>query len=99
MPAPRTKTYLVKAAAGVTASTPALPSNPRRIALLIQNTGSGPGLVRFGDTVKIDGSDLLLAAGATLPPWTQSDTTPVESVNFYSTTGTTFCVMETVSGD
>ncbi len=99
MPASRTKTYLVKAAPGDTTGTPPIPTNPRRLGLIIQNTGAAPGLVRFGDTVKNDGSDLLLAAGTFAPAWSTPETTPVESVNFFSTTGTTFCVIETVKGD
>lgn len=99
MPAPRTKTYLVKAAAGIAPTTPPVPTNPRRIALLIQNTGQSPGLVRFSDPVKNDGSDIMVAAGVILPPWTQGDTTPREAINFFSAIGTTFAVMETVEGD
>lgn len=89
----------MKAAPGDTSSTPPIPTNPRRLGLIIQNTGSTPGLVRFGDTVKNDGSDLLLAAGEFAPPWSQPETTPIESVNFFSSDGTTFCVIETVRGD
>jgi hypothetical protein len=99
MPAPRTKTYLVKVAAGVNPTTPPVPTNPRRVGLFIQNTGGTPGLMRFADPVKGDGSDIAVAAGAILPPWTQADTTPREAINFFSQNGTTFCVMETVEGD
>jgi hypothetical protein len=99
MPAVRTKTYLVKAAPGVTTGTPPIPTNPRRIALFVQNTGAAPGLVRLGDTVKNDGSDILLASGEFIPPWQTPETCPVETVNFFSTDGTTFCVIETVRGD
>jgi hypothetical protein len=88
----------VKAAPGDSASTPPIPTNPRRIALVIQNTGAAPGLVRFGDTVKNDGSDLLLAAGMFAPPWQTPETTPIESINFFSQNGTTFAVLETVQG-
>jgi hypothetical protein len=96
--ASRTKIYLVKAAPGDTTGNPPIPTNPRRLGLVIQNTGAAPGLVRFGDTVKNDGSDLLLAAGEFAPAWLTPETTPIESVNFFSESGTTFCVIETVKG-
>lgn len=94
MPLRSTKTYTIVSAALDTKAAP-LPTNQYRIGLRIQNTGANPGLARFGGPVQANGSDMLFASGAS-EKWSQSDTTPVESVSFYSVAGTTWSVSETV---
>lgn len=74
------------------------PANPKRIALLIQNTGANPGLVRFEEPIQGDGSDLLFAAGAGLL-WDRADTCPVSAINVGSALGTTFAIVETTRKD
>jgi hypothetical protein len=86
--------YPVVVAAGVFAR-PA-PAVGNRVMLLIQNTGSQPGLVRFGTSVRSDLGDLQLASGEKSPLWNIPDTTPNEALNFFSTFGTTFAVLEIV---
>lgn len=90
----RVKQYVVVAKAN-TPQRPT-PAVPNRVMLLIQNTGANPGLVRFVGEVRQDGGDIVLAAGAFSPLWDQKDSTPNDALNFFSTAGTTFAVLEMV---
>lgn len=74
------------------------PANPKRISLLIQNTGANPGLVRFEEPIQGNGSDLLFAAGAGLL-WDKSDACPVSAINVGSELGTSFAIVETTRKD
>lgn len=90
------KQYVVIAQAATDVKpTPAVKS---RIMLQIQNTGTNPGLVRFGGPVRRDGGDMLLAAGQFSPLFDRQETCPNDSLSFYSTAGTTFSVIEIVEG-
>jgi hypothetical protein len=92
----QTKTYLgVSQASAQLVSISPVPTNPRRLGLMIQNTGLNPGFCRFGAPVTGNGSDLLFAPGAVIK-WDQSDTVPLESINLASIAGTTWCLMETI---
>jgi hypothetical protein len=93
----RSKHYLVRADAGAVEPTPPVSGNPGRIGLLVQNTGGNLGLLRFNGPPLGDGSDIQLGAGDSFK-WEHCETTPTESLNFFSTAGTTFAVLETVCG-
>lgn len=69
------------------------PAAPDRTLLLIQNTGANPGLLRFSESCKGDGSDLVIAVGS-FWLWDQADTCPVEAVNLASVLGTTWAILE-----
>lgn len=100
MPAISSKQYKVITAAGTATdatSRTAAPQAPNRTMLLIQNTGANPGLVHFGENVQGDGSDFLVASGASLPLWDQADTTPKEKINLGSAAGTTWAILEQVT--
>jgi hypothetical protein len=95
----RTKTYGVVCDAG--SNTPetcvrAAPKNVQRSMLLIENTGDNDGLVRFGEPVLGDGSDILFTSGSGLL-WDRSATCPEASLNFGSADGTTFSVTEQIT--
>lgn len=72
-----------------------VPGNPARRMLLIQNTGSNDGLIRFEEPVQGDGGDMLFAAGAGLL-WDRSETCPESAINIGSANGTTFCIIEQI---
>lgn len=91
---PMIRQYVVIVPAGE-ASRPS-PAVGMRVMLSIQNTGANPGLVRFADVVRLDGGDMVLAAGQFSPLWNQRETCPNEALNFYSAAGTTFSVLEMV---
>lgn len=94
----RTKHYLVAATNSTVAIAPPVPTNPKRIALLVQNTGAQLVLMRFTQPVNQDGSDVAIAAGA-IVRWDQSDTAPLEAIFFFcgNAAGSTVAVLETVS--
>lgn len=71
------------------------PTNPKRILLMIQNTGANAGLVRFEEPIQGDGSDILFAPGAGLL-FDRGDTCPQGAVNVGSSAGTTFTILEGV---
>jgi len=70
-------------------------ANPKRILLMIQNTGANPGLVRFEEPIQGDGSDMLFESKSGLV-FDRSDTCPQGAVNIGSELGTTFMIMEGV---
>lgn len=69
------------------------PLAPNRTLLVVQNTGANPGLLRFGEPCKGDGTDLVVAAGAFVS-WDQADTCPVEAINLVSILGTSWAILE-----
>lgn len=95
MPALRTKQYLVASPAAGPSTSPG-PMVPNRATLRFQNTGANPGLFRFGGATRGDGSDLTVAAGATVSYDQDASTCPKESLNFSSVAGTTWAVIEGV---
>lgn len=93
MPAVRTQQYGVKLAAAET-SRPTT-AVPNRKSLFIQNTSVNPGLFRFDGAPRQDGSDILFSSGQ-VQRWDIPDTCPTDSLNFFSTLATTWCVIEGV---
>lgn len=93
MPALNTKQYQVICAAGAASKSPG-PAVPERRYLAIQNTGANEGRFRFGGAVRGDGGDMIFAAGALVIFSPTPDLCPTESLNFSSTAGTTFAVLE-----
>lgn len=69
------------------------PNNPNRTLITIQNTGANPGLLRWGEPCKGDGSDQVIAAGQD-KTYDQADTCPVEAINLASIAGTTWAIVE-----
>lgn len=100
----RNKQYRVILLAG--SNTPntsiqATPATPSRCSLLIQNTGANPALFQISNPIRGDGSDILLAAGASflfnqLAP-DGSFNGPTESLNFGAALATTIAIMEGVA--
>ena len=70
------------------------PNQPKRVQLLIQNTGANPATVKFGQPCNSALDGFVLAAGALL---NLHDPCPPESLNFFSTLGTTLSIYEGVS--
>lgn len=95
MPALSIKQFQVISVAG-DPSKAAVPANPGRKYLVIQNTGGNPGRVRLGGAVRGDGGDMVFSAGQLVPLSIQADLCPLESINFQSTAGTTWAVLEGV---
>jgi len=71
------------------------PANPRRIFLMIQNTGANSGLVRLEEPIQGDGSDMLFTTGSGLV-FDRETTCPQGAINIGSAAGTTFCIVEGV---
>lgn len=94
MPVNRTQQYSVTCPAGELV-TGVSPHVPKRVLLVIQNTGANPGLFRIEKQVQLDGGDYVIAAGAELR-FVEPENCPSESLNFYSALGTTFAVFEGV---
>ena len=69
--------------------------NARRTLLVIQNTGAQDGLLRFGEPVQGDGTDMLFTAGSGLV-WDREMTCPELAINLGSANGTTFTIIEQV---
>ena len=68
----------------------------RRTLLMIQNTGANPGLVRFGEPILGDGTDLLFTPGSGLL-FDRASTCPEGAINLGSNLGTTFAILEQVT--
>lgn len=68
----------------------------RRTMLMIQNTGLNPGLVRFGEPILGDGTDLLFTPGSGLV-FDRSETCPEGAINLGSNLGTSFAILEQVT--
>lgn len=94
MQALRTKQYGVTSLAAAESKKPG-PAVLSRRYLMVQNTGANPGLFRFDGACRNDGSDLLFAAGAGVI-FSTDNVCPTESLNFFSTLGTTWTVIEGV---
>jgi hypothetical protein len=97
MPRAKIRQYGVQSKAGEKSTRPT-PAVGDRIFLVIQNTGANPGLLRFGGPVRGDGSDLLFAAGSAPLIFDQADSCPNDDLNFQSTLGTSWAVLERVVG-
>lgn len=69
------------------------PLNPNRTHLTLQNTGANPGVLRFSEPVRGDGSDILINTAQILV-FDQADTCPVEAINLGSALGTTWAIVE-----
>lgn len=70
------------------------PASADRTFFTIQNTGANPGLLRFGEPCKGDGSDIVFAINSPPMVWDQADTCPVEAINLASVLGTTWAIAE-----
>lgn len=92
----RLRNYPVIAAAGQFVNG-VIPANPKRVLLVIQNTGVNPGRFRFEQPVQNDAGDQVLASMERVI-LDNPDTCPAEGVNFLSDLGTTFAVIETTAG-
>jgi hypothetical protein len=79
MPARSNKTYVATTVANA-ASIRLVPTNPRRISLMIQNTGAVTGNVRFGGSTQGGVNDFEFPSGLIFK-WDQADTCPLEDIN------------------
>jgi hypothetical protein len=91
-PRPVNKPYNVTSVAAAPSQQP-VPANPKRVSLIIQNTGANVGYVRFGTSTQGVGLDFEWTAGFLLK-WDQADTCPKEGINLSSVAGTTWAIME-----
>lgn len=75
-----------------------LKDNPKRIGLYIENAGSNPARLSFGEEASsING--IALPAGRIMPLWQNPGGTPTDMVSVYSELGTSLSIIEVSSVD
>lgn len=93
---PASKHYGFLTAAATQPDAAVSPDNAGRVSLFIQNTGANPGLLRFGNPCKVDGTDIAVAAGAAIQ-FNENSAIIRQSFWLYSALATTWAIVEAVN--